>query len=149
MYDEAEDLYWCPISRVLKYREKKKAHRANGEVTYNVYQCESCEDCPLAEVCLSNPPNPRTVSRDIHEASRQKVAERMATEEGKQRYNMRSWIAETPFAYLKGVLGIRQFLLRGLQNVRTEWQWVCSGFNLGKLVRLIAGMRAEQATQMA
>ena len=51
--------------------------------------------------------------------------------------------AETPFAHIKQVMGVRQFLLRGLENVRTEWRWVCTAFNLQKLLRSMAALRAE------
>ena len=55
------------------------------------------------------------------------------------------WVAETPFAILKAVMGIRQFLLRGLEKVKTEWLWAVTSFNLAKLVREIKKLRAESA----
>ncbi|MCK4341782.1 MAG: hypothetical protein KAY37_15300 [Phycisphaerae bacterium] len=30
---------------------------------------------------------------------------------------------------LKQILGLRQFLLRGLDKVKTEWLWACTAFN--------------------
>jgi len=33
-------------------------------------------------------------------------------------------------AWPKHVLGLRQFLLQGLEKVRTEWLWACTGYNL-------------------
>ena len=38
--------------------------------------------------------------------------------------------------------------LRGLENVRTEWRWVCTAFNLHKLLRGVAALCAslEQRT---
>lgn len=145
VYVETGDFYHCPNGRKLLYRERKKHHRVGGDVSYNVYQCESCDGCPLAGDCLSNPPKPRTVSRDIHEASREKVAQRMQTEEAKTRYKRRSWAAETPSGFIKRVMGIRQFLLRGLQKVKEEWQWICCAYNLNKLAGLKAALRAEEA----
>lgn len=145
VYVETGDFYCCPNGRKLLYRERKKEHRAGGDVTYNVYQCESCGGCPLAEDCLSNPPKPRTVSRDIHEASRKKVADRMLTEDGKARYKRRAWAAETPSGFIKRVMGIRQFLLRGLEKVKEEWHWICSAYNLNKLVGMIGALRAKEA----
>lgn len=145
VYVEIGDHYFCPMGRELKYKEKKPVHRKGGKVVYKIYQCESCEDCPLAERCLSNAPTARTVRRDINEKSREKVAARMANEETKKRYRRRSWIAETPFAYIKQVMGIRQFLLRGLQHVKDEWCWICTAFNLEKLVKLIGGVRKQAA----
>jgi len=69
----------------------------------------------------------------------------MATDEGRQVYNQRAHMAETPFGIIKAAIGIRQFLLRGLPKVKTEWRWAATAFNLGKLVREIARLRAEYA----
>jgi hypothetical protein len=46
-------------------------------------------------------------------------------------------------------MNVRQFLLRGLENVKTEWLWVCTAFNLAKLVREVARLRAKFATLVA
>jgi hypothetical protein len=62
----------------------------------------------------------------------------MASEAGRQVYNQRPRIAETTFGFIKAMMGIRQFLLRGLEKVKTEWLWSCTAFNLGKLVRELA-----------
>jgi hypothetical protein len=43
------------------------------------------------------------------------------------------------------VLGLRQFLHRGIEKVRMEWTWACTALNLGKLVRAIQRMRSEFA----
>jgi hypothetical protein len=42
-------------------------------------------------------------------------------------------------------MGLRQFLLRGLEKVKTEWNWGVTAFNVGKLVRHMARLRAEFA----
>ena len=52
---------------------------------------------------------------------------------------------ETPFAVIKAAMGLRQFLLRGLDHVKTEWLWACTAFNLAKLIRDVARLRAEFA----
>ena len=52
-------------------------------------------------------------------------------------------IGETPFAIIKGILEVRRFLLRGLDKVRTEWRWVCTPYNLRKLMEVLAALRAE------
>jgi hypothetical protein len=36
-------------------------------------------------------------------------------------------------------MGIRQFLLRGLQKVRTEWNWIALACNLKLLLKLAMG----------
>ena len=67
----------------------------------------------------------------------------MQTAPGKATYNQRMHVAETPFGILKGVLGVRQFLLRGLEKVRMEWRWVCTAYNLKKLIAVLAALRAQ------
>jgi hypothetical protein len=84
------------------------------------------------------------VSRDEYEPLRERTAARMRSPEGKAVYARRMHGAETPFAYLKGVMGVRQFLLRGLENVRTEWRWARTAFNLQKLLQVWAVLRAQR-----
>lgn len=68
---------------------------------------------------------------------------KLQTEAGQETYNRRMHIGETPFAVIKGIFGVRRFLLRGLEKVRTEWRWVCTAYNLKKLVAALAALRAE------
>ena len=73
---------------------------------------------------------------------------KMQTEEGRKTYNRRMHIGETPFAIIKGIMEVRRFLLRGLEKVRTEWRWVCTAYNLKKLIALIAALRAQGEKMM-
>lgn len=66
----------------------------------------------------------------------------MKTESGKQTYVRRAHLAETPSAFIKQVIGLRQFFLRGLEKVRMEWLWACAAFNIRKLVLARERMRA-------
>jgi hypothetical protein len=52
-------------------------------------------------------------------------------------------IGETPFAIIKNIFEVRRFLLRGLEKVRTEWRWVCTAYNLKKLMTAIEALRAR------
>ena len=66
---------------------------------------------------------------------------KMQTEAGRTTYNRRMHIGETPFAAIKAILGVRQFLLRGLEKVKAEW--VCTAHNLKKLITMIGALRAQ------
>jgi hypothetical protein len=48
------------------------------------------------------------------------------------------------FGIIKSVLGFRQFLLRGMAKVSTEWTLVCLAYNLKRLHRLGAGSAATE-----
>ena len=50
-------------------------------------------------------------------------------------YRLRKQIVEAVFGQIKQARGFRQFLLRGVDNVRAEWAMICMAHNLGKLAR--------------
>ena len=144
MYDEQKDCYYCPMGRELEFDQIKTKGRATcGNSEYRVYRCRSCKGCGLARDCLVGKSKQRTVSHDQHEPLRQEVAARLKTESGKKAYARRAPLAETPNGFIKEVIGLRQFLLRGLEKVRTEWLWACTASNMKKLVSAIGRLRAE------
>ena len=143
VYDEAADQYYCPMGKDLPYRETKKYDASQGKRVSRIYGCKQCSGCPLAKECLDpRAKHGRTVTRDGQEPARQRMHAKMQTEEGRKTYNRRMHIGETPFAIIKSILDVRRFLLRGLDKVRTEWRWVCTAFNLKKLVAALAALRA-------
>jgi len=144
VYVESSNSYYCPQGRCLEHSEAYHATRNGKKVLVHIYRCKNCEHCPLSDVCRSpKARGGRQVERDPYERLREETAARMQTTEGRAIYARRMHGAETPFAYLKGVLGVRQFLLRGLENVRTEWRWACMAFNLQKLISKVAALRAK------
>ncbi len=64
------------------------------------------------------------------------MREKMRTPEGRQRYRKRKHIAESPFGWIKSILGFRGFSLRGLDKVRAEWFLVCTATNLRRMASL-------------
>ena len=58
------------------------------------------------------------------------MAYRLQTPGGKKLYAKRKCMPEPVFGIVKSVLGFRQFLLRGLENVRGEWSLVTLAWNL-------------------
>lgn len=147
VYDEAADTYYCPLGKPLVYEQTKSKVNAAGErIYFRVYRCVDCHRCRLGPKCRSaKAKRARSVSRDVHEKRRERMAAKMAREDAKATYRKRLHTGETPFAILKQVMNVRQFLLRGLEKVKTEWLWACTAFNLAKLVRQTARLRAEFA----
>ena len=63
----------------------------------------------------------------------QAMRHRLQTKEGKALYAKRKATVEPVFGIIKQVLGFRQFLLRGLESVQSEWSLVCIGWNLKRM----------------
>jgi hypothetical protein len=66
-----------------------------------------------------------------------KMKNRMKTEEGREFYAKRKSTIEPVFGIIKEVMGFRQFLLRGFEAVKGEWNLVCIAFNLKRIHTLI------------
>jgi hypothetical protein len=146
IYNAEQDAYYCPQGHAMPFEQNKPDRRGHESVDRRIYRCAMCDGCPLAPACLSKTTKRgRTITRDEYEPVRERTAARMSLESSKELFRRRSWIAETPFGVLKSVMGIRQFLLRGTEKVQTEWTWAATAFNLMKLVREIARLRAEFA----
>jgi len=145
VFDEQANGYYCPMGRKLSLLGKHTKPRKHGAAVYQAYRSKDCSECELSEQCLNGKKLPRTVYREQHEELREAMDERMSSTVGKQIYRQRNWIAETPFAIIKEIMKLRQFSTRGIDKVKTEWLWACTGFNLAKLVRRLAALRAETA----
>jgi transposase len=73
------------------------------------------------------PDNPTPVAAMIH---------RLQTAEGRKLYALRKHTPEPVFGIIKSVLGFRQFLLRGIDNVRGEWSLVTMAWNMKRMFTL-------------
>ena len=66
----------------------------------------------------------------------QRMAARLASPDGKDRYRWRKAIVEPVFGWIKEALGFRRFSLRGEANARGEWNLVCLAVNLKRFHRI-------------
>ena len=133
IYDPSADVYYCPMGHPLA---PYKHGKSPDGVPYVYYQCHHGRDCPLAPVCIKGKEAFRSLTRDAYEPLREATAQRMATPEGRAIYRMRAPGIEGVFGVIKSVLDVRRFTLRGLAKVRIEWSWICTAYNLKKLLRL-------------
>ena len=140
VYDEGNDSYACPMGhRLTPY--KRGEDRRGSACTY--YRCEACPTCPWASDCIKGKSPYRTLTRDQYEPLREAAAQRLATPEGKAIYRLRAPHIEGLFGFIKRGLGIRGFRTRGLANVRIEWAWICTAYNLKKLLLLAVRARTR------
>src|SRR5947209_4295079 len=85
---------------------------------------------PLAERFAPDPPPPDQPT------PLEAMAHRLRTQKGRKLYALRKHTPEPVFGIIKAVLGFRQFLLRGLDKVRGEWNLVTMAYNLKRLFAL-------------
>jgi hypothetical protein len=63
------------------------------------------------------------------------MAKRLKRAGRRSRYRLRKQVVEPVFGQMKQARGFRQFLLRGLDQVRGEWAMICTAHNLLKLAQ--------------
>jgi hypothetical protein len=96
---------------------------AFGRDPHHPFLSEHFADAPPA------PENPMPVEAMAH---------RLRTPEGNKLYALRKHTPEPVFGIIKSVLGFRQFLLRGLDNVKGEWTLVTVAWNVKRMFALKA-----------
>ena len=133
-YDEENNWFLCPQGGRLT---------RNGEYIYNgkpvyAYYGAPCESCPARAVCAGEN-RWRMITSFGFEGERQRMAAKMRSGEGKKEYRKRGETVEWPFGDIKQNLGLREFLTRGLLNVKTEHNLVCTAHNLKILWKKLDG----------
>ncbi len=81
------------------------------------------------------PEDPPSSDRSGELTPKECMASKLRTRSGRERYAKRKHIVEPVFGQMKQARGFRQFLLRGLNNVKAEWSLLCLTHNLLKMWR--------------
>ena len=77
---------------------------------------------------------PPALAEPASEVDRMK--HRLKTIQGRKLYGLRKQTVEPVFGIIKSVMGFRQFLLRGLDSVRGEWNLVTMAWNIERMAVL-------------
>jgi transposase len=81
------------------------------------------------------PLSPETAEPSAEASAKEKMQHKLRSAAGKALYAARKQIVEPVFGQIKGVRGIRKFLLRSLEKVSAEWNLICLTHNLLKIWR--------------
>ncbi len=137
-YDPDQDYYQCPNEKKLLFSHEFTSKSNNGyESSTRVYESEGCAQCPFFEQCRGPNAKPGTnrkvKKREKLEVFKKEVKQRLASEKGLEKRSQRGVDVETPFANIKHNMGHRRFLLRGIDKVNIEFQFLAIAHNLKKV----------------
>lgn len=134
-YDAEKDEFICPGNKRLHYVKTTSYTSVNGYQTERRhYECEDCQDCLRKRFCTQARGNRQIqTSLKLRDYWRQ-ARENLTSAEGKLLRARRSVETETIFGHVKHNMGIRRFLLRGLEKVKTEWGLISIAVNMQKMV---------------
>jgi len=131
LYDEARDLYLCPLGKELERRYE----RADG-VYYQANPLD-CEGCPFRASCLSKEAKRRTVVRLKNEQARERNIARCHTDEGRAALRRRKAVVEPVFSHMKRLGGLGRLNCRGLSKADAKLKVGSIAWNLLKLAKTV------------
>jgi transposase len=127
-YDAARDVFTCPLGQTLSYWNRHKPERKQDAPTI-IYLCRSAAECPCRAECTRQARG-RTINKDAYYEVVRRQMEKQQTPSNRELLRQRKQIAELPFAHIKQLMGFRRWTVRGLQNVRAQWNLLCATLNL-------------------
>jgi len=86
-----------------------------------------------AYVATGRAKHPADNKRKVSGPLTQTMRDKLKRAGWRSRYRLRKQIVEPVFGQIKQARGFRQFLLRGIENVKAEWALICTAHNLTKL----------------
>lgn len=126
----------CPAGRYLVF--KGETRKGNG--TYLKYAIYTCRNCALRNECVGETGNRRVIEISIVADQRKRMKERLESEEGKLLYQLRQQTSEPVFGRIKENLGLRRFLLQGIQGAIAESALVSLAHNVLKCAASASAM---------
>jgi len=130
-YKEENDEFICPENKRLKFLhegyEKERGRK------YRIYRGTECKECEFCKNCTKRKDGVRQLKIAEFSKERKQLADKMKTEEAKKIFGQRKQVVEPAIGNYKQNLGFREFLTRGLESVRNEFNLVCTAVNLRKI----------------
>ena len=130
-YDKQKNEYVCPEKKSLIFFKDHYDKPKNKII--RKYRGVDCENCLKQKECTKTKEGIRIVKMFPFEEERQVLDEKMKTVEGKKVYNLRKQIVEPVFGDIRENKGVMNFITRGLETVKTEFNLICSANNIRRI----------------
>lgn len=147
-YDQNSDSYICPHGQRLPFRSLRKS-KLTGLWSIRVYRASrtACRTCAAFGICTKDKHSGRALWISSSDVLLLKHRQWMRSDEARTLYARRRQLSEPTFGILKEQMNARRFLLRGLANVRAEFNLLAIAFNLRTLRRVLypTGSRNDRA----
>jgi transposase len=136
-YNSETDSYTCPNGQKLLFRGMRRS-KLTGLKSIRVYRASrtACRTCPAFGVCTKDKHTGRALWISAADELLHNHRHWMNTDEARTLYARRKELSEPAFGILKDQMNARRFLLRGLANVKAEFNLLATAFNLRTLWRV-------------
>ena len=123
----------CPNGKKFNFKKEQHVKGNNYGRTEEVYECESCEDCPYKIECCPKSKKNRTIrlNRELTSIHKE-VLKNLNSIHGALLCMNRSIQAEGTFGIIKFDKSYKRLRRKGFDNVELEFLLVACGYNLYK-----------------
>ena len=130
-YDTVNDRYICPAGKPVTFIGER--YDKYKKKTARIYRGQECKSCIHQKMCTKQRKGIRYIKSFPYERERNAINEKMNTKKGKEIYKLRAITVEPVFGDIKENKGMRAFLTRSIETVKTEFNLVCTASNLKKI----------------
>jgi transposase len=130
-YDPVNDRYICPDGKSVTFLGER--YDKYKKKTTRIYGGQECKICIHQKMCTKQRKGIRYIKSFPYERERNAMNEKMNTKKGKEIYKLRAITVEPVFGDIKENKGMRAFLTRSIETVKTEFNLVCTASNLKKI----------------
>ncbi|PRO65688.1 hypothetical protein C6I21_09205 [Alkalicoccus urumqiensis] len=134
-YDEKTDQFTCPTNKQVTFQYvSKRKDKAGFERSFRVYECESCQECPVRSYCTkaAEGRNRQVRINTEWESHKQMIRDLLSNEKASSVYAKRKVDVEPVFGFLKANLRFTRFSVRGTEKVKNEIGFAFMAVNLRK-----------------
>ena len=147
--DPNDDVYICPRGKEMIYVRTCKDSKG---LHYRLYEGINCSDCKMRKKCLrtskkrkanENLKSNRKISIYPEDEYIKKMREKIETDKGKKTYQRRMSTVEPLHGDMQKNRGFIQFVLRGIEKVKVEYNLMGIAHNIRK-IKLHAGKKLDE-----
>lgn len=130
-HDSEHNVVVCPQGRELPWQRTRLKEGRPVEVYRSA---KVCKDCPVRALCTRDR-HGRTIEIQPGREALVRLHARWQLAATAELYSLRASTVEPVFAQVKQQSGFRRWTVRGLENVKAQWAWLCTGWNLKVIFR--------------
>lgn len=130
-YNPEKDCYICSKRHKLTY-----AGSDGKTKRYKIIKSSICRRCSCFGKCTKSPGG-RQINRLVEEEIRLRLEAQYLQPESQAIYKLRKQKVELPFGHIKRNLGVKDFLLRGIDGVKAEMSVLAACFNITRMISIL------------
>lgn len=130
-YNPRKDEYTCPANQPLTFLNEQFDKHKNKII--RKYKGQTCPTCPYQSQCTKSKDGIRQIKSYPYETERNTMTAKMETPEAKEIYKIRAQTVEPVIGDIKENKGIRTFITRSLETVKTEFNLICAANNIKRM----------------